>query len=170
MKKRSAMSKVLAVLLALILCANLVLVAGTGNVAEAAGNSTPYRNVVYYGEWSIYAGQKYFYPSYIDGSYITHLNFAFLDVDKSGNLVLCDEHADFLAILPEQSGITYGEPYAGVLGALAILREKYPNMKIGISVGGWTRSGDFPAMAANPTTRQNFARNIAKFVWFKFLF
>ena len=164
MKKRSAMSKVLAVLLALILCANLVLVAGTGNVAEAAGNSTPYRNVVYYGEWSIYAGQKYFYPSYIDGSYITHLNFAFLDVDKSGNLVLCDEHADFLAILPEQSGITYGEPYAGVLGALAILREKYPNMKIGISVGGWTRSGDFPAMAANASTRQNFARNIAKFV------
>ena len=164
MKKRSALSRIFAILLALVLCANFVLIPGQSNVAEAATTQAPYRNVVYYGEWSIYAGQKYFYPSYIDGSYITHLNFAFLDVDKQGNLVLCDEHADFLAILPEQSGITYGEPYAGVLGALAILREKYPNMKIGISVGGWTRSGDFPAMAANATTRQNFARNIAKFV------
>ena len=114
--------------------------------AEAAPN---YRNVVYYGDWSIYAGQKNFYPSYIDGSLITHLNFAFMDMDANGDLVLTDEHADFLAILPEQNGLTYGDPYAGVLGAMSILRSKYPNMKIGISVGGWTRSGDFPAVASS---------------------
>lgn len=83
--------------------------------AEAGSKtqSAPYRNVMYYGEWSIYGGQKYFYPSKIDGSLITHLNFAFLDVDSDGELVLCDEHADFLTILPEQQGLTYGEPYAG---------------------------------------------------------
>jgi chitinase len=131
--------------------------------ADAAGN-TQYRNVMYYGEWSIYAGQKNFYPSRIDGSQITHLNFAFMDMDANGDLVLCDEHADFLAVLPEQSGITYGEPYAGVLGAMTILRSKYPNMKIGISVGGWTRSGDFAEVAASPAKRQHFAENIAKFV------
>lgn len=113
--------------------------------AQAAETTAPaYRNVVYYGEWSIYAGQKNFYPSMIDGSLITHLNFAFMDMDANGDLVLCDEHADYLAILPEQSGLTYGEPYAGVLGAMSILRSKYPNMKIGVSVGGWTRSGAFP--------------------------
>lgn len=160
------MSKLLAIALALILCVTPILGVGgsTANAAAPAAEAPQYRTVVYYGEWSIYAGQKYFYPSKIDGSQITHLNFAFMDVDKQGNLVLCDEHADFMAILPEQSGITYGEPYAGVLGAMVILREKYPNMKIGISVGGWTRSGDFPAMAANATTRMNFANNVAKFV------
>ncbi len=130
-----------------------------------AAESTPrYRNVMYYGEWSIYSGQKYFYPSKIDGSQITHLNFAFLDMDSNGDLVLCDEHADFLTILPEQTGLTYGEPYAGVLGAMNILRTKYPNMKIGISVGGWTRSGDFSAVAASPSKRANFAKNVVKFV------
>ena len=139
--------------------AGLKVNAATGT--EAAAN---YRNVVYYGDWSIYAGQKNYYPSRIDGSMITHLNFAFMDVDKNGDLVLCDEHADFQAILPEQNGLTYGDPYAGVLGAMSILRSKYPNMKIGISVGGWTRSGDFPAVAASETTRKNFAKNITKFV------
>ena len=131
---------------------------------EAAETTPEYRNVMYYGEWSIYSGQKYFYPSKIDGSQITHLNFAFLDMDANGDLVLCDEHADFQTILPEQNGLTYGEPYAGVLGAMNILRSKYPNMKIGISVGGWTRSGDFSAVAADPAKRANFAKNIAKFV------
>lgn len=37
----------------------------------------PYRNVMYYGDWSIYSGQKNFTPDKIDGSLITHLNFAF---------------------------------------------------------------------------------------------
>ena len=120
---------------------------------------------MYYGEWSIYAGQKNFYPSKMDPKLITHLNFAFLDMDSNGDLVLCDEYADFQIItLPELSGINYGAPYAGVLGALAILKIKNPHLKIGISVGGWTRSGDFPAVAGDKVKRQNFAKNIVKFI------
>lgn len=142
-------------------------VTGTEKPGSANGkvaSDVPYRNVVYYGDWSIYEGQKCYYPGRIDGSMITHLNFAFMDMDANGDLVLCDEHADFQAILPEQEGLTYGDPYAGVLGAMSILRAQYPNMKIGISVGGWTRSGDFSAVAADPAKRENFAKNIAKFV------
>jgi len=135
-----------------------------GAEVQQAEETPAYRNVVYYGDWSIYAGQKNFYPSRIDGSLITHLNFAFMDMDANGDLVLCDEHADFQAILPEQNGLTYGEPYAGVFGAMSILRSKYPNMKIGVSVGGWTRTGDFPAVAADPAKRKNFAKNITKFI------
>ena len=127
--------------------------------------SLPYRNVIYYGEWSIYAGQKNFYPSLMEPKYITHLNFAFLDVNSDGDLVLCDEYADFqLITLPELSGISYGAPYAGVLGALAILKIKNPHLKVGISVGGWTRSGDFSAVSADKGKRQNFAHNIVKFI------
>ncbi len=37
-------------------------------------------------------------------------------------------------------------------------------MKIGVSVGGWTRSGDFPIFAADASKRKNFAKNIAKFI------
>lgn len=170
MKRNLLIGKVCSVALSLVMIVNLmfgyavITDNGSKEVKAATNTSAPYRNVMYYGEWSIYAGQNYFYPSKIDGSLITHLNFAFLDVDSNGDLVLCDEHADFLAVLPEQSGLTYGDPYAGVCGALSILRSKYPNMKIGISVGGWTRSGDFSAVAADPVKRQNFAKNISKFV------
>ena len=130
-----------------------------------ADESLPYRNVMYYGEWSIYGGQKNFYPSKMNAKLISHLNFAFLDMDKNGDLVLCDEYADFqITTLPELDGINYGAPYAGVLGAIAILRIKNPHLKIGISVGGWTRSGDFPGVAADETKRKNFAKNIAKFI------
>ena len=130
-----------------------------------ADETLPYRNVMYYGEWSIYAGQKNFYPSKMNPKLITHLNFAFLDMDSNGDLVLCDEYADFqITTLPELDGINYGAPYAGVLGALAILKIKNPHIRVGISVGGWTRSGDFPEVAGNPTKRANFASNIVKFI------
>lgn len=162
-KTKGLVRRLLSTMLAVVLAFGGFILPEASVTAEAATTAN-YRNVVYYGDWSIYAGQKNFYPSKIDGSLITHLNFAFLDVDANGDLVLCDEHADFLTMLPEQSGLTYGDPYGGVLGAMAILRSKYPNMKIGISVGGWTRSGDFPAVAASATKRQNFAKNIAKFV------
>ena len=127
--------------------------------------SIPYRNVMYYGEWSIYDGENNFYPSKMNPKLISHLNFAFLDLDSNGDLVLCDEYADFLITsLPELDGISYGAPYAGVIGAIAILKIKNPHIKVGISVGGWTRSGDFPGVAGDETKRKNFAKNIVKFI------
>ena len=116
-----------------------------------AEESLTYRNVMYYGEWSIYAGQKNFYPSKMDPKLITHLNFAFMDMDANGDLAVVDEWAEFqITTLPELDGITYGNPYSGVIGALNILKVKNPHLKVGVSVGGWTKSGDFPGVAANP--------------------
>ena len=85
MKKRG-----LSVLLSLALTVTSIFggFSAKSQAAEVKAAQTPgYRNVMYYGEWSVYAGQKYFYPSKIDGSQITHLNFAFLDVDANGDLV-----------------------------------------------------------------------------------
>ena len=104
----------------------ILLLALTINYSLLA-DAPKYRNVMYYGEWSIYAGQKQFYPSKMDPKLIAHLNFAFIDMDSNGDLVLCDEYADFqITTLPELAGINYGAPYAGVLGALAILKMKNP--------------------------------------------
>ena len=122
---------------------------------KAEANKAPYRNVMYYGDWSIYSGQKNFTPDKIDGSLITHLNFAFMDADENGDLITTDTWADY-----ENPNVGYSvgtdNKYAGVLGGMLLLRQKYPNMKIGISVGGWTRSGDFPKLAASEKTRKNF--------------
>lgn len=125
-------------------------------------DSVPFRNVIYYGEWSVYSK---FYPSSMDPKSITHINYAFLDMDEDGDLKLNDEYADFqVATLPELNGMTFAAPYAGVIGAFAVLKVKNPHLKVGISVGGWTNSGDFPGVAKDKVKRQNFANNIAKFV------
>ena len=46
------------------------------------------RNVMYYGDWSIWGGQGNFYPKDIPADKLTHLNFAFLDFDATGELSL----------------------------------------------------------------------------------
>ena len=127
--------------------------------------SVPYRNVMYHPNWVIYDEDKSFYPSMMKPKYITHVNFAFLDLDSNGDLVLTDEYADFqIAEIPELSGLSYGDPYAGVIGALFVLKLKNPHLKIGISVGGWGRDANFPIVAADATKRENFANNIVKFI------
>ena len=125
----------------------------------------PFRNVMYYANWVIYEGSGNFYPSMMLPKYITHLNFAFLDLDSNGDIVLTDEYADFqIATLPELSGLSYAEPYAGVLGALFILKLKNPHLKVGVSVGGWGRDANFPIVSADKNKRENFANNIVKFI------
>ena len=109
----------------------------------------PYRNVMYYGDWSVYGGQHNFDPCDMQGNLITHLNFAFMDFDANGDLVLCDKFADFEKGLKNQSGMPYGGPYTGVFGGMLALRDKNPNLKLGVSVGGWTRCGDFSGVCAS---------------------
>ncbi|MBE5957293.1 MAG: carbohydrate-binding protein [Lachnospiraceae bacterium] len=165
-KKNSIFGKACSIALSIAMVAGLTtgyipMAKATEPVEVQAATTPQYRNVMYYGEWSIYAGQHNFFPSYIDGSKLTHLNFAFMDVDENGNVICCDEWADF-----QNPNVGYttssGSPWAGVVPALILLRNQYPNMKIGFSVGGWTRSGDFPKVAASATARKNFAQNIAK--------
>jgi len=125
----------------------------------------PFRNVMYYANWVIYEGSGNFYPSMMLPKYITHLNCAFLDLDSNGDIVLTDEYADFqIATLPELSGLSYAEPYAGVIGALFILKLKNPHLKVGVSVGGWGRDANFPIVSADKNKRENFANNIVKFI------
>ena len=126
-----------------------------------SSETLPYRNVVYYGDWSVY---NKFYPSNIDAKLITHINFAFIDMDSNGDLKLCDEYADFqMEDIPEINS-KYGTDFTGLFGAFTILKIKNPHLKLGISVGGWTKSGDFPEVARDKVKRQNFASNIAKFI------
>uniref|UniRef100_UPI003266CA9C glycosyl hydrolase family 18 protein n=1 Tax=uncultured Eubacterium sp. TaxID=165185 RepID=UPI003266CA9C len=156
-------SYVLTFVLVLSMALGCVVLPHRVSTSVKAATTAKYRNVMYYGDWSIYSGQKNFTPDKIDGSLITHLNFAFMDADANGDLITTDTWADY-----QNPNVGYSvgsdNKYAGVLGAMVLLRQKYPNMKIGISVGGWTRSGDFPKLAASDKTRKNFANNVAKFV------
>jgi chitinase/chitodextrinase len=151
----------------------LTLLTPMSNVATAFAQDTPEievtekkktqkRNVMYYGDWSIWGGQGNFYPKDIPADQLTHLNFAFMDFDSEGNLVFTDEGAAVDAQVHPEGG--WNRPNAGVLMALQDLRAQNPNMKLGISVGGWSKSGDFSEVASNPTKRAKLVNNLMKFV------
>ncbi len=121
------------------------------------------RNVMYYGDWSIWGGQENFYPKDIPADQLTHLNFAFMDFNENGDLIFTDKDAAVGAPVG-QTGVQWEAPNAGILIALQELRAENPNLKLGISVGGWSKSGDFSNIGANKNSRTNFINNIVKFV------
>ena len=63
-----------------------------------------------------------------------------------------------------EEGVQWGGPNAGILSAFQELRAKNPNLKIGISIGGWSKSGDFSEVAADSTKRAKLVENVLKFI------
>ena len=88
-------SYVLTFVLVLSMALGCVVLPQRVSTSVKAATTAKYRNVMYYGDWSIYSGQKNFTPDKIDGSLITHLNFAFMDADANGDLITTDTWADY---------------------------------------------------------------------------
>ena len=142
---------------------SLIVHANNQGAVEYTKDETRLRNVMYYGDWSIWGGQGNFYPSGIPADQLTHLNFAFLDFDANGTLKFTDKDAAVGAPVGMQD-VQWGAANAGLISAFQDLRAKNPNLRIGISIGGWSKSGDFSAVAANATVRKNFVSNVMKFI------
>ena len=133
------------------------------NVTTSTKSNQKYRNVMYYGDWSIWGGQKNFYPKDIPADQLTHLNFAFLDFNAQGQLQFTDKGAAVESAVGESSA-SYGSANSGILNAFQELKNNNPNLKIGVSLGGWSKSGDFSAIASNASTRATFVKNVMAFI------
>lgn len=114
--------------------------------------------VGYYPNWGIYRNPT-FYPKDINPELVTHINYAFIKLDPSGELVLFDPWAD----------VQYGEdwrtskPYWGNFHQFDELKKQHPHLKTMASVGGWTLSDTFSQVAADPKLRQRFVASCLKF-------
>ena len=91
--------------------------------------------------------------SIIEAEKLTHINYAFANV-INGEVVFGSE-ADTIdnAILN-----------AADIEALLALKAKNPNLKILISVGGWTWSGNFSDAALTAESREKFAISAVNFL------
>ena len=103
---------------------------------------------------------------------ITHINYAFLDVDSSCSVVTLDRWADFdisFASLPVCSGAVTAAcvpqsvkdcAYGGNIGALRCLRDAdHPHLKLVFSLGGWTKSTYFSGCAKTADKRAKLVSN-----------
>jgi GH18 family chitinase len=121
--------------------------------------------VGYYAQWAIYA--RDFNVPKIDGSKLTHLNYSFYGTEfdaahpENTKLHCLDTYADFEHT---EGGIPWDAPVKGNFYDLKKLKEKYPHLKILISVGGWTKGQDLSPISANPIARNALAADMAKFL------
>lgn len=102
------------------------------------------RVVGYYASWSAYNG---FTPDKIDGSKLTHINYAFANIGTDLKISLGDSWID-----PRN------------FTALDTLKTTYPHLKTLISVGGWTWSGKFSDVALTEQSRSVFADSCVEFI------
>jgi chitinase len=92
----------------------------------------------------------YWNAGMIKGEYITDLMIAFALIDPSdGTSIFIPEYPEF-----------------NIWEEVAVLKEKYPHLKVSFSVGGGSAAGlaGFSKMAANPAMRATFAANICKWL------
>ena len=114
---------------------------------------------MYFVAWGTYARDVQ--VADIDGSKLTHINYAFANVSPDGMCVLGDPYADVQKTFTAENSVdgvadTWDQSMAGNFNQLRKLKIKYPNVKTLISLGGWTWSDKFSAMAMTAAGREKF--------------
>ena len=160
-----------ALILAAVVAAVPLAAGTTPNARDSArapvGGAHGSRVVGYFLEWGIYGRGYRVKDVATSGSAakLTAINYAFGNVapDGAGGIAckLGDEWADYqVPWTAEQSvtgtEITWPRRILGNFQQLQALKERYPNVKVLISLGGWTWSRYFSDAALTPASRERF--------------
>jgi chitinase len=131
--------------------------AGSGTGGSMVGPSDK-RIIGYFPAWGIY--ERDFNIADIHADKLTHINYAFANV-VGGECALGDPWADVEKPMGDDTADT---PLRGNFHQLQILKEAHPGLKTLISVGGWTWSSGFSALAMTAESRAKFATSCVKFM------
>ncbi|GHF39256.1 chitinase [Deinococcus metalli] len=147
----------------------------TVSIGTAPPPASGYKRVAYFTQWGIY-GRNYLVKN-IDTSgtaaTLTHINYAFGNIYNAGGTYKCDivtraesgngdggdAFADYGKSFDAASSVdgvadVWNQPLKGNFNQLRKLKAKYPNLRLLISLGGWTWSRYFSAAASTDASRR----------------
>jgi len=114
-------------------------------------------NVIgYFTNWGIYGDNPYTARD-IPYQNLTHIQYAFFKPEADGKISSFDEYADEMILLGEK--VWSPKEHHDSTTSLVYLAHKN-NVKVMASIGGWTGSENFPALAGSAVTRSKFCSNV----------
>ncbi|GAA1937545.1 glycoside hydrolase family 18 protein [Kitasatospora viridis] len=116
----------------------------------------------YFTQWGIYSGfmEKNLITTG-EISHLTELDYGFSDISAAGLCSSGDSWADYQRPFSATESVNgqadqAGQALLGNFNQLRELKAKYPKLKIVMSIGGWSWSGQFSQLASTAQGRQNF--------------
>lgn len=134
-------------------------------LATYANENQGKRVVAYFPNWGTYGSHhQNMSVGDIPWDKVTHINHAFFTVDSSFKIASTDSFADFEKTFPHSEGWSQPNRLAGHMGEYKYYKSVNPNVKLFISVGGWTRGQNFHAMAKTSASRKIFIDSVIDFL------
>ncbi|KAF5366205.1 hypothetical protein D9758_005724 [Tetrapyrgos nigripes] len=130
-------------------------------ISKRAGGKV---QTAYFTNWGIYGAN--FQPQNVDPTKLTHILYSFADVTPdTGNIKLTDSYADEQKHYPTDSWDETGNNLYGCLKQFYLMKMANRNLKVLLSVGGWTysQSGHF-GFVTSASSRTTFVNDAVKLI------
>ncbi|KAI2784827.1 glycoside hydrolase family 18 protein [Daldinia loculata] len=120
-----------------------------------------FKNGAYFTNWGVNSG---FHPQELPVSELTHIYYAFADIDADGTVKSSDPVVDLQKRYPDDSLSNRTANAYGAVKQLYIHKKWNRNLKVLLSIGGWNFSPKFITAAATDAARYKFATSAVKLV------
>lgn len=120
-----------------------------------------FKNGAYFTNWGVNSG---FHPQELPVSELTHIYYAFADIEADGTVKSSDPVVDLQKRYPDDSLSNRTANAYGAVKQLYIHKKWNRTLKVLLSIGGWNFSPKFVTAAATDAARYKFATSAVKLV------